>query len=139
MLQLSNPPQSNIIFYDGNCPMCNTWVKRILKWDSKKVFSFAALESETAQKLLKPLFPKYLEENTIILYADDRIYLRSTAVMHILVSLGFPANLGSAMIIFPRGLRDGVYDWIANRRYKYGKRYDSCPIPPPVWRDRFLE
>ncbi|MFZ1677755.1 MAG: DCC1-like thiol-disulfide oxidoreductase family protein, partial [Saprospiraceae bacterium] len=55
---------SKIIFYDGVCPMCNTWVKRIIRWDRKKVFHFAALESETAQKLLTPLLPGYLAEDT---------------------------------------------------------------------------
>ncbi len=129
---------SKIIFYDGNCPMCNSWVKRIIKWDKKKVFQFAALESETAQKLLTPLLPDYLKEDTIIFRDDSQIYLRSNAVLRILKYLGFPLYLGLIFFFVPGFIRDGVYDWIAARRYKYGKRYDSCPLPPPEWRDRFL-
>ena len=131
-------PNSKIVFYDGNCPMCNAWVKRLIKWDTKKVFSFAALEGETAQALLTPLMPDYLKEDTIIYYEDGRIYVRSNAAFRILKSLGGPLSLGSVFTIIPLPIRDGVYRWIANRRYKYGKRYDSCPLPPPEWRGRFL-
>lgn len=129
---------SKIIFYDGVCPMCNTWVKRIIRWDRKKVFHFAALESETAQKLLTPLLPGYLAEDTFIFLDEDQIYLKSTAALRILKYLGFPLYLGLVFIFIPGFIRDGVYDWIAARRYKYGKRYDSCPIPPVEWGDRFL-
>ena len=130
--------KTKIIFYDGNCPMCNTWIRRILRQDKKKTYHFAPLESVTAKKLLTPLLPDYLKEDTIILLEDDHVYLRSNAALHILKDLGLPLSLGSAFLIVPRFLRDGVYNWIARRRYKYGKRYDSCPIPPPEWRDRFL-
>ncbi|MBK9985048.1 MAG: DUF393 domain-containing protein [Saprospiraceae bacterium] len=113
-------------------------MKRIVKWDKKKVFHFAALESETAKELLKPLLNEYLDENTIILLDEDQIFLRSTAVLRILKYLGFPLYLGLVFFFVPGFIRDGVYDWIAARRYKYGNRYDSCPIPPVEWRDRFL-
>ena|SRR6185503_13881353 len=118
--------------------MCNSWVKRIIRLDDKKLFKFAALEGETAQKTLTPLMPEYLKEDTIIYFEDGKIYLRSNAALRILKALGIPFNLGYAFTIVPKFLRDGVYRWVANRRYKYGKRYDSCPVPPVEWRDRFL-
>jgi predicted DCC family thiol-disulfide oxidoreductase YuxK len=141
VLQLSNHQKlrtENIIFYDGNCPMCNAWVKRIIPLDHKKRFHFAPLESETAHKVLTPIMPEYLKEDTIIYYEDGQVYLRSSAAIRIMAALGLPYNLGVVFALVPLRIRDGVYRWVANRRYKYGKRYDSCPVPPIEWRDRFL-
>jgi len=130
--------KSKIVFYDGNCPMCNSWVKRIIRWDDGKIFKFAALEGDTARELLTPLLTDYLKEDTIIYYDDGQIYLRSNAALKIFNALGIPYKFGSVFSVVPAFLRDGVYRWVANRRYKYGKRYDSCPVPPVEWRDRFL-
>jgi predicted DCC family thiol-disulfide oxidoreductase YuxK len=127
-----------IIFYDGLCPMCNGWVKRFARWDKKKLFHFAPLEGDTAKKMLGEIFPDFLKEDTIIYFDDGKAFVRSTAALKIMSQLGFPYFLGGLGLLVPRFIRDGVYRWIASRRYTYGKRYDSCPIPPREWRDRFL-
>ena len=118
--------------------MCNAWVKRILRWDRKKIFRFSPLEGEVAKETLSPLLPGYIEEDTIVFYDDGKVYLRSDAAIEIAQQLGFPYNLGVAGFIVPKQWRDGVYRFIAKRRYRYGKRYDVCPVPPPSWKDRFL-
>ena len=118
--------------------MCHSWVKRILRWDKKKMFRFSPLEGEFAQKTISPLLPGYIKEDTIILYDEGRIYLRSDAGMKIMEILGFPYNLIAIGKLSPKGIRDGIYRWVANRRYTYGKRFDSCPMPPVEWRDRFV-
>jgi predicted DCC family thiol-disulfide oxidoreductase YuxK len=127
-----------VIFYDGMCPMCNGWVKRFIRWDKKKVFHFAPLEGEVARQMLEPIFPGYLKENTIIYFENAQVFVRSTAALKILGQLKFPYSLCKIALIIPRFIRDWVYHQIAIRRYRYGKRYDSCPIPPPEWKDRFL-
>src|SRR5688572_23663637 len=93
--------KSKIIFYDGNCPMCNSWVKRIIQWDDGKIFKLAALEGDTAKELLPPLLPDYLKEDTIIYYDDGRIYLRSNAALKIANALGIPYKFGSVFAIVP--------------------------------------
>jgi predicted DCC family thiol-disulfide oxidoreductase YuxK len=114
-------------------------VKRFLRWDKKKIFHFAPLEGETAKQMLGEIFPDFLKEDTIIYFVEGKVYVRSTAALKILSQLKFPYKLSVIGFLVPRLIRDAVYRWIANRRYAYGKRYDSCPIPPPEWRDRFLD
>ena len=138
VLQLSNHRKSKIIFFDGNCPMCNSWVKRLIRMDRKKLFRFAPLEGDTAHQLLTSLLPHYLKEDTIVYYEDGHIFLRSKAALRIGKALGFPYNMSTVFSIVPLSIRDGVYRWVASRRYKYGKRYDSCPVPPVEWRDLIL-
>jgi predicted DCC family thiol-disulfide oxidoreductase YuxK len=127
-----------VIFFDGECPMCNGWVKRFIRWDKNKIFKYAPLESETAKKMLGEIFPEYLKEDTIILFDDGKIYVRSTAALKILGQLKWPYSWSNLGLLVPRLIRDGVYRQIANHRYRFGKRYASCPVPPPEWRDRFL-
>ncbi len=118
--------------------MCNGWVRRILKWDRNGSIRFSPLEGALAQELLAPVFPDYLRENTIIFYEDGKITMRSTAALHIAATLGFPYNLAGIGYLVPRPWRDAVYTAVANRRYRYGKRYDVCPMPPQEWRERFV-
>ena len=102
------------------------------------MFKFAPLESEEAKKTLGGIFPDYLKENTIVLFDEGKISMRSDAAFNIGKQLTFPMNMSVVGLIVPKFIRDKVYTYIANRRYKFGKRYDSCPIPPPEYRDRFL-
>ena len=127
-----------IVFYDGYCPMCNSWVKQIVRRDKHKTFQFAPLDSETARKMLTSLVPDYIKEDTIIYYEDGKVFMRSDAALRILKTLGFPVSMLSMGLLVPKTIRDGVYNWVAKRRYKFGKRYEECPLPPLEWRDRFL-
>ncbi len=126
-----------IVFFDGQCPMCHSWVKRIIRWDKQHLFKFSPLEGNEAHKLLSPLLPDYMQENTIVYYDEGIIYMRSDAAIKIFSQLPFPCNLIVLVKIFPKFLRDFGYRWVANRRYQYGERYDACPLPPREWEDRF--
>ena len=129
---------SSIIFFDGLCPMCHGWVKRIIRMDRRKVFRFAPLESDTAEKLLGPVLPAYRTHESMILYHQGEVFLRSTAVLKILGMLGWPYKALCSGYLVPRVLRDAWYDAVAARRYRFGKRYESCPLVPEEWRDRFI-
>ncbi len=118
--------------------MCHSWVRRIIRWDKEKVFHFAPLEGQTANEILTPQFPHYLEEETIVLFDDGGIYVRSDAALRIMNALRLPFKLISVFRLMPPKLRDWVYNKVAANRYRYGPRYESCPIPPVEWRDRFL-
>jgi predicted DCC family thiol-disulfide oxidoreductase YuxK len=127
-----------IIFFDGNFPMCHSWIRRIIRRDKQKVFRFSSLEGELAKKVLTPFIPDYIKEDTIIFYDGQSVFMRSSAALQIIRYLGFPYNLLRIGLIVPKSWRDAIYAWIAGRRYTYGKRYDVCPMPPVEWRDRFI-
>lgn len=127
-----------MIFFDGQCPMCHSWVKRIIRLDRRRRFRFSPLEGELAKKTLTPSLPDYIREDTIIYFREDKVYLRSDAALNILWDLGFPYSLGFVFWLVPKVIRNGVYRWVASRRYMYGKRFDNCPMPPVEWRDRFV-
>ena len=118
--------------------MCHSWVKRILRADKKKQIRFSPLEGKLAEDILTPILPDYIKENTIVFFDEGEVFIRSEAALKILQALGFPYSMGSLGRLIPWSWRDAMYRWVADRRYRYGKRYDSCPVPPAEWRERFV-
>lgn len=119
--------------------MCNAWIRRLLKWDRKKQFHFAPLDSDTAKRLLAPVFPDYVKEDTVIYYNEGKIFLRSSAVIEISKELPLPYNLLPALKMVPEKWLNALYDRIAGNRYQYGERFEACPLPPSEWWERFLD
>ena len=127
-----------IILFDGVCDLCNGFVQFIIARDPKGKFKFGALQSPEAQQLLKGtvLDPKALE--TVIYIRGDRIYTRSGAALRILNDLGGWWSLLSIKLIVPPPIRDFAYGIIAKRRYRWFGKRESCMVPTPELRERFI-
>jgi len=127
-----------IILFDGVCNLCNQSVQFIIKRDPNGYFKFASLQSQTGQQLLNRFG---LDNNlkTIVLIENEKIYMKSTAVLRIVGRLrGFWPILGVFRII-PPFLRDIVYQIVAKNRYRWFGKQDSCMLPFPGVKNRFLE
>jgi predicted DCC family thiol-disulfide oxidoreductase YuxK len=127
-----------IILFDGVCNFCNSSVQFIIKRDPKGLYKFASLQSTTGERLKK--------ENEITADLDSFIYLegknvfdKSTAVLKVCKGLKGLWKLCYIFIVIPKPLRDVVYKWIARNRYKWFGKRDSCMIPTPEQRNRFLD
>ena len=66
------------------------------------------------------------------------MYTRSEAVIRIFRRLGFPFSIALVFRLIPRGLRDAAYDWIARNRYRWFGRQDTCRLPKPEERHKFI-
>lgn len=127
-----------VLFFDGECVLCNGVVDLVLKIDRDHQFRFASLQGETADELRERTdFPDGLE--TFVFWHDGRPEVRSAAVFAAARQLGFPWNLLSVCSILPRSFTDAVYRWIARNRIKWFGRRDSCRMPSPTEADLFLE
>lgn len=133
----SQPPSDHpIVFFDGVCGLCNAAVDRLLRWDRRGVLRFAPLQGSTAERLLPARFTKHLD--TLVLLDADGPHQRSEAALRALHHVGGPWRLLTLLRMVPRPLRDAVYDLIARRRYQWFGRKESCRLPLPHERDRFL-
>lgn len=131
--------QTNILLFDGVCNLCNSIVRFTIKRDPKGKFKFASLQSESGQALLKQFGLPINDFDSFVFISNDQYFLKSSAGLHVLKELGGLWKLFYAFIIFPRPLRDFVYNIIAKTRYKiFGKR-DICMVPTPTLMERFLE
>jgi predicted DCC family thiol-disulfide oxidoreductase YuxK len=134
---MKSSPLSDIVFFDGICALCHWSVRWIVKRDSKKVFSFAPLQGSTAKKLLDPLYLSHPE--SIVYLHRDMVYTQSTAVLHIVRKLPFAWRMLYVLILIPRPIRDGVYNFIAKNRYRWFGKLDQCSLPTSDTKARFLE
>lgn len=127
-----------IILFDGVCNLCNASVQFILKRDSKAQFRFASLQSEFGkQKLLLYEIDANKCDSVIYIY-KDKAFIKSTAALQIAKKLGGGWPLLYGLIIIPRFIRDWVYGFIAKNRYRWFGKKDSCMIPSPELKSRFL-
>jgi predicted DCC family thiol-disulfide oxidoreductase YuxK len=127
-----------VILFDGVCNLCTGSVQFILKRDNEKRFSFASLQSAYGQDILKQFALPTDVFNSFILLQDGKIFTRSTAALKMFSQL---KGWGWVKIlwIFPRFVRDAVYNLIAKNRYKWFGKKEECWVPTPELRARFLD
>jgi predicted DCC family thiol-disulfide oxidoreductase YuxK len=76
--------------------------------------------------------------DSIILLDGAKAYIKSSAALRIASYLSGGWPLLYAFMIVPAVVRNWVYDFIARNRYKWYGKKDSCMIPTPELRSKFL-
>jgi len=128
----------SIILFDGVCNLCSSFVQFIIRHDSRAKFKFSSLQSEVAQKILAQFNIPPNELRTIVLVEDGKVYLRSRAVLRVARRLDGAWKISALFYIFPSFISDAIYNFISKYRYKvFGKR-DTCLVPTPELKSRFL-
>jgi len=133
------PKDKKIILFDGVCNLCNGAVQFIIKNDKKDIFRFVALQSELGKEICQYIGVDQTRIDSIILYHPGvAYYYKSSAAIEIAEDLGGIYSLISIFKIFPEKLRNYIYDYIAKNRYKWYGKKESCMIPTPKLRKKFL-
>jgi predicted DCC family thiol-disulfide oxidoreductase YuxK len=113
-------------------------VNFIIKQDKKKIFKFAALQSDAGQKLLEKNNLPVQDFNSFILIENGKVYKSSTAGLRVLNNLPLYWKWSQAFWIIPKIMRDAIYNIIARNRYKWFGKKEICMIPTPQVKERFL-
>jgi predicted DCC family thiol-disulfide oxidoreductase YuxK len=128
-----------LVLFDGVCNFCNYWVNFAIKRDRKNKLLFTPLQGETAKRVL----PKYnlnpTSLSSVIFIDAGKAYTQSSAAIRICKHLGGRWKLFYGLIIIPKFIRDFIYNIIARNRYKWFGKKESCMIPIPELRERFLD
>lgn len=128
-----------ILFFDGVCNLCNGAVQWFLLRDKVGKLRFASLQSELAQQLLPTAGVDPTGLSSLVLLEGNRVYTKSSGALRAASYLGGGwGKAGKLLAIFPAGLRDGVYDFIARNRYRWFGKEEACWLPRPEWKARFL-
>jgi predicted DCC family thiol-disulfide oxidoreductase YuxK len=127
-----------IILFDGVCNYCNSLINWLIKADKKKVYRFATIQSEAGQALLKTYGLEEAAVNSFIMIRGGKAYQKSTAALKVMDGLPWYWKEVQVLRVVPRFLRDEIYDFIARNRYKWFGKRDTCMMPTPELRDRFL-
>jgi predicted DCC family thiol-disulfide oxidoreductase YuxK len=129
---------AKILLFDGVCNLCDGLVQFIIRHDKKEQFTFASLQSAAGRDLLRR-FELPNDLSSFVYIRGERAYRRSAAVLLVLKDLGGLWQLAYACRLVPRFIRDWVYDLIARNRYRLWGKKDSCMLPAPRLKQRFLD
>ena len=115
-----------VVHFDGACLMCSRAIRFMAEEDRAVRFRFKPLEGGS-------------ELDSMRVDLDGKSYQYSDAVLAILDGLGGHWRvmcLAGRMI--PRPLRDGLYRFIAGRRYRWFGKTDACGLPSEGLRLRMM-
>ena len=131
-------PSHPVLFFDGVCNLCDTFVSFAGRADTLRTFRYAPLQGPTAGVLV-PGHARSVS-SVVLREPDGRIVTGSDAVLSFLARL--PARhwriVARVAGVFPRPLRDAIYSAIARNRYALFGRKPSCRLPSPSERALFL-
>ena len=132
------------MLYDGVCGLCNRLVQFILKRDSRDRFRFASLQSTFGQTILKRHGADPLDLDTFYVVLDyesppERLLARSDGVVYALTTLGGIWKIAAVGKALPKSVCDALYNLVARNRYRIFGKYESCMLPEPKQRAKFLD
>ena len=129
---------SAVIVFDALCVLCSAHARFVVRHDRHRHFRLASIQSETGEQLYRRFGLDPADPQTLIVVDEGRLLTDSDAIIAIWSGFGGAWRMADAFKVIPRGLRDPVYRWIARNRYRlFGKR-ETCWVPRPADRERFL-
>jgi predicted DCC family thiol-disulfide oxidoreductase YuxK len=141
----ADPSSHPVVLYDGVCGLCNRLIQFVLRRDPEGLFHFAGLQSPFAERVLARhgVDARALEAVCVVTnfnQPNETVLARSDAVAYVLTRLhGTWRAAGILLGWLPRGLRDSAYCLVARHRYRIFGRHETCMVPSPESRSRFLD
>jgi predicted DCC family thiol-disulfide oxidoreductase YuxK len=127
-----------IVFFDGECTLCSSSVKFLLRHNHSRNLSFASLQSDAGIKLTGLAGKSFQKSNSLLLLQDNKLFRYSTAVIKITKHLDFPWHMLGILIIVPVFIRDLLYRFIVKKRYKWFGREPFCITSGGRYQERFI-
>mgnify|MGYP001147319659 FL=1 len=132
---INNLKNNEVIIYDGICVLCNKYIKWVLDKDKENLFLISNLQS----KFTEEKFPELRKIDSVaVIKKNGEIIQKSKAVNHILKSINRLILLRTILNILPLSISNFFYDIVAKSRYKVFGKYDSCQLPEPEYKSRFI-
>jgi predicted DCC family thiol-disulfide oxidoreductase YuxK len=138
---MNDTPNNPILLYDGVCGFCNKSLQTILAHDKRGELKFAPLQSALGKNILARHNLKDIDSLIFVdrSTATERVYIRSSGALKVARYLGGWWKVFLIFTLVPRPIRDFFYDLFARYRYKLFGKSESCILPAPETRARFLD
>ncbi len=130
--------KNKILLFDGECILCSRSIQFILKHERNNLIYFAALKSEYAKKLMSHYHVDIQYNNSIVFITDQKVFTKSKAVFSICQHLKMPFATFQYLKFIPSVLSNIIYDFIANNRYRFFDKRETCFYPPDIDKKRFI-
>lgn len=129
----------HLILYDGICKFCNRSVNFILSHERSAELSFAPLQSNLGQSILKKHSLPLDYTDSLLFVSQDQLFSHAEAAFKIAQFLKVPWCWFSIFGVLPSFVTNFFYHLIAKHRFKLMGQADTCILPAPTTQDRFLE
>jgi predicted DCC family thiol-disulfide oxidoreductase YuxK len=127
-----------ILLFDGYCNLCQSSVQFILKHEKNSEIYFTSLQSNSGIEILNYFKIDSNKINSLVLIEKNKMYIKSTAALRLTKYLKGLYPIAFAFMIIPAVIRNFVYDYIAQKRYKWYGKMGHCPIPNGELAKRYL-
>lgn len=128
-----------ILLFDGVCNLCNGAVQFIIARDKNDIFRFASLQSEIGQQLLQKYQVQSEPLSTVVLIDEGHVYTHLEVTLRIVHHFGGIWLLLKILYLLPRSFRDRLYHFIARNRYRWFGKKETCWLPRPELKTKFLD
>ena len=130
--------EDKVVLFDGVCKLCNAWAVFLIRFDRKRRFKLASVQSKEGAAILDWFgFPTDTYE-TMLLVEGPCMYQRSTAFIRVVARLPLPWKLATVVWLIPSPIRNWLYDRVALNRYQVFGKFDACVLPTPDHLERYL-
>lgn len=134
----------SVLLFDGTCGFCASRVRMILRHDRRGTLRFASIDGAYGRGV-RARHPELTSIDSMVWVepaaggGPERVWVRSEAALHVARYLGGFWRLALAGALLPQRLRDAAYDLVARHRHRWPGAGDSCVVPTPEMRARFLD
>jgi predicted DCC family thiol-disulfide oxidoreductase YuxK len=130
---------NDVVIFDGVCNLCAHTVNFILSHESEPALKFVPFQSPAGARMMREHGFDPEDVKTFVLVSGGRAYVKSDAAIRIARYFRGAWKMLAGIRIVPRPVRDWGYDIVARNRYRWFGRTDSCMVPTPELRARFIE
>jgi predicted DCC family thiol-disulfide oxidoreductase YuxK len=134
----------HLILYDAVCGLCDRTVRFILPRDHRGLFHFAALQSDIGRSTLRRFGRDPDHLNTFCVETNYRsaspdLLDQARAALFVAKSIGGGWRAFTIFGILPDALLNPAYGLVARHRYQVFGQQESCLLPSPEYRSRFVD
>lgn len=126
---MTNPPTITLV-YDGLCRLCSWGVSWVLPRIPADRIRYLPAQSDEGAAIMARAGINAMDPSTVIVTDGTHIMTKSRSIIFLLRACGGMSRATAWFLaLFPAGVTDTAYDWLAANRYRlFGKR-TSCFIP----------
>ncbi len=110
-----------VLFFDGDCPLCNRVLTFILSNEIRADLVFSPLNASSSERWREAHPNMLMEEDSVYYFDGLNLYKKSTAVLQLLPKLRWYTGFLRLGWLLPLKLRDRCYDFVALRRKRIFK------------------
>ncbi len=134
-----NSDTSAVLLFDGDCNFCGFWVDYLIRYDTRREFRFAALQSKAGRKFLSEAGLMESTNDSILVFDRSGVYSYGKAIIRILhISGGIHKFAGDLLLLMPEQWLDSLYKLVARYRYRIFGYKTKCRILNSEDRKRFI-